>query len=90
VLLGDAQAAVAAYQKARSFAPSVLLSYNLACAQARLGRVDEALASLGDSIERGFAASDDLLRDPDLAPLRGDPRFSSLLARTKNNEERRR
>jgi Tetratricopeptide repeat len=90
VLLGDAQAAVAAYQKARSFAPSVLLSYNLACAQARLGRVDEALASLSDSIERGFAASGDLLRDPDLAPLRGDPRFSALLARTKNNEERRR
>ena len=76
--------------KARAFAPSVLLSYNLACAQARLGHVDEALVSLSDSIERGFAASDDLLHDPDLAPLRGDPRFSGLLVRTKSNEERRR
>jgi tetratricopeptide (TPR) repeat protein len=90
VLLGDSQAAVAAYEKARTFAPSVLLSYNLACAQARLGHVDEALASLSDSIERGFAASDDLLHDPDLAPLRGDPRFSALLTRTRSNEERRR
>jgi hypothetical protein len=51
--------------------------------------VDEALASLSDSIDRGFAASEDLLQDPDPA-LRGDPRFSALLARTKSNEERRR
>ena len=90
VLLGDAAGAVAAYEKARAFAPGVLLSYNLACAQARLGHVDEALVSLSDSIDRGFAASEDLLQDPDLAPLRGDPRFSALLARTKSNEERRR
>jgi hypothetical protein len=90
VLLGDSAGAVAAYEKARSFAPGVLLSYNLACAQARLGRIDEALGSLSDSIDRGFAASADLLHDPDLAPLRGDPRFSALLARTKTNEERRR
>lgn len=90
VLLGDSQGAVAAYERARAFAPSVLLSYNLACALARLGHVDEALVSLSDSIERGFAASDDLLHDPDLAPLRGDPRFSALLVRTKSNEERRR
>jgi hypothetical protein len=90
VLLGDNAGAVAAYEKARAFAPGVLLSYNLACAHARLGHVDEALASLSDSIDRGFAASKDLLQDPDLAPLRGDPRFSALLIRTKNNEERRR
>ena len=90
VLLGDTAGAVAAYEKARSFAPGALLSYNLACAQARLGHVDEALASLSDSIDRGFAASADLLRDPDLAPLRGDPRFSTLLTRTRTNEERRR
>ena len=90
VLLGDDQGAVTAYQKARSFAPGVLLSYNLACAQARLGHVDEALANLSDAIERGFAAPDGLLSDPDLAPLRGDPRFSALLTRTRNNEERRR
>ena len=90
VLLGDDPGAAQAYEKARSFAPSVLLSYNLACVQARLGHVDEALASLSDAIERGFAAPSDLLSDPDLAPLRGDPRFSTLLTRTRNNAERRR
>ncbi|HET9155758.1 MAG TPA: tetratricopeptide repeat protein [Myxococcaceae bacterium] len=90
VLLGDDQGAVTAYEKARSFAPSGLLSYNLACAQARLGHVDEALGSLSDAIDRGFAAPGGLLGDPDLAPLRGDPRFSTLLARTRNSAEKRR
>lgn len=89
VLLGDEAGAVAAYEKARTFAPGVLLSYNLACAQARLGRIDEALASLSDSIDRGLAAPDELLHDPDLGPVRADPRFSGLLARTKANRERR-
>ncbi|MGZ5959395.1 MAG: TPR end-of-group domain-containing protein, partial [Myxococcaceae bacterium] len=59
------------------------------CAQARLGRVNEALASLSDSIDRGLAAPKDLLQDPDLGPVRADPRFSGLLARTKANQERR-
>ena len=89
VLLGDSAGAVAAYEKSRSFAPGPLLSYNLACAQARLGRIDEALASLSDSIDRGFAAPDDLSLDPDLAPLRGDPRFTALLNRAKNEERKR-
>jgi hypothetical protein len=91
VLLGDDKGAVTAYEKARSFAPNGLLSYNLACAHARLGHVDEALASLSDSIDRGFAAPGGLLNDPDLAPLRSDPRFSTLLERTQtSNVERRR
>jgi len=90
VLLGDSQGAVAAYEKARDFAPDVLLSYNLACAQARLGHIDEALGSLGDSIDRGFASPKDLLQDPDLGPVRADPRFSALLERTKANQERKR
>ena len=90
VLLGDPAGAVAAYEKARAFAPDVLLSYNLACAQARLGRNDEALASLSDSIDRGFAATEDMLHDPDLLPLRGDPRFSALVTRAKANQERKR
>ena len=90
VLLGDTAGAVAAYEQARTFAPGALLSYNLACAQARLGRIDEALGNLSDSIDRGFADPDDLLHDPDLGPVRADPRFSGLLTRTRANKERRR
>ena len=67
-----------------------LLSYNLSCAQARLGRIDDAIASLSDAIDRGFAAPNALLEDPDLAPLRIHPRFPDLLARTRANQERKR
>jgi len=87
VLLGDASGAVAAYERARSFAPSALLSYNLACAQARLGRINDAMNNLSDSIERGFADPDGLLQDPDLGPVRADPKFRALLDRARANRD---
>jgi hypothetical protein len=52
--------------------------YNLSCAESRLGRADEALAHL----EQSF--SQDRFReaaktDPDLDPIRDDPRFTQLV-----------
>jgi tetratricopeptide (TPR) repeat protein len=55
--------------------------YNLACAYARLGRVDDALARLESAIGAGFATRQEIEHDPDLEPLRADPRFAALLAR---------
>jgi tetratricopeptide (TPR) repeat protein len=55
--------------------------YNLACAYARTGRLDEALARLEAALAAGFADRALLATDPDLAPLRDDPRFAALLAR---------
>lgn len=51
------------------------LLYNLACAEARLGHSDAAIARLSESIERDsrFAAS--ARGDDDLASIRDDPRF---------------
>jgi tetratricopeptide (TPR) repeat protein len=62
--------------------------YNLACTLARLGRLDEALAELERSLETGKRLlGDDYAqnyehareRDPDMAPLRPDPRFQELM-----------
>lgn len=53
--------------------------YNLACAHARLGEIDAAQASIQESIGVGFVDFFHLLRDPDLAPLRDDPRFRAVL-----------
>lgn len=57
------------------------LLYNLACAEARLGRSDQAFEHLGQAL----AARPELIEaageDEDLAPLRDDPRFNSLTAR---------
>ncbi len=55
--------------------------YNLACAYARLGRVDQAVTALGKAIDEGVRERATFEQDDDLRPLRGDPRFTALLAR---------
>jgi non-specific serine/threonine protein kinase/serine/threonine-protein kinase len=61
---------------------TAITGYNLACNLALGGKRDEALALLRHSLENGLAASmaSNIERDPDLAPLRLDPRFSTLVA----------
>lgn len=53
--------------------------YNLACAQARLGKTDEALASLKKAIELGYDESDHMAADEDLASLAGTKEFKELV-----------
>jgi hypothetical protein len=62
--------------------------YNLACVRARLGRPDPAMESLEHAAEAGFTDFALIERDPDLEPLRGLPRFKSLLAK-KDDWQRR-
>lgn len=49
--------------------------YNLACAEARAGRGDEALAHLGQAVGREPRFAEHAQTDADLATLRDDPRF---------------
>jgi len=60
-------------------------AYGLACAQARLGQKEKALATLERSIQLGLAPRlvENARRDEDLAPLRGDVRFGQILSRSK-------
>jgi thiol-disulfide isomerase/thioredoxin len=55
--------------------------YNLACAEARAGRADDALASLARAVDAGWTAAEHTGQDPDLDSLRGRPAFQALLAR---------
>jgi tetratricopeptide (TPR) repeat protein len=55
--------------------------YNLGCAYARVDKDDQALTALGHAVDEGFATRENLAGDPDLAPLRSDPRFAELLNR---------
>ena len=54
--------------------------YNLACLLARKGEVDESLRFLSDAVRKGYSNRKLLETDPDLDPLRKDPRFSRIIA----------
>jgi non-specific serine/threonine protein kinase/serine/threonine-protein kinase len=63
--------------------PNTAMSvYNLACLAARQGHRDEALSQLRQALDHGLASwiAKGMEKDPDLASLRNDPRFQSLVA----------
>jgi pimeloyl-ACP methyl ester carboxylesterase len=60
--------------------------YNIACAQARLGRRDEAFKSLAKAVALGYDDPAHMREDPDLEGLRGDPRFEALAAKAREAE----
>ena len=67
-----------------------MVHYNLACVMGRLGRTDESLNALGKAIDCGWRNYRQTVIDPDLAVLRRDDEFASLLKRIRRllNEER--
>jgi adenylate cyclase len=58
-----------------------IIEYNAACVYTALGKRDEAIACLEASVGQGGLSRDWIANDPDLDPLRGDPRFAGLVAR---------
>ncbi|HEV3298889.1 MAG TPA: tetratricopeptide repeat protein [Planctomycetaceae bacterium] len=60
------------------FQPTAAL-YNIACANSLAGHTDEAIASLQKALDAGFAQEASALTDPDLAPIRSDPRFKQVV-----------
>jgi eukaryotic-like serine/threonine-protein kinase len=61
------------------------IKYNMACLKAHLGDKNGAIALLTDAVDHGFLPGDDLgiETDSDFASLRGDPRFTALVAHAK-------
>ncbi|HBS29315.1 MAG TPA: hypothetical protein DEB06_07655, partial [Phycisphaerales bacterium] len=53
--------------------------YNIACAQAMLGRTDEAAASFYNAVASGFVDFFHAARDPHLEPIRGHPRYGAVM-----------
>lgn len=56
-----------------------IIAYNAACVYATLGRRDEAFACLEAPVGQGLVDAAWVANDPDLDPLRADPRFAALL-----------
>ena len=87
--LGRNDEAARAYERAFEIgippgrATQGVAAYNLACAYARLGRREQALAMLSRAIDNGMTDRAAMEGDPDLAVLKGEPRFRELLERTR-------
>jgi len=53
--------------------------YNVACLYSLEGQVDKAIECLEGAVQVGFGNRDWMENDPDLDPLRSDPRFQELV-----------
>jgi Zn-dependent protease len=54
------------------------VAYNIACAEARAGRADEALAWIERAVEAGYRDGSALASDPDFGALRSRPEFEAI------------
>jgi tetratricopeptide (TPR) repeat protein len=64
---------------AASGTTDALVDYNLACLLARDGATDEALRYLSSAVQKGYSNRKLVESDPDLEPLRADPKFRDIL-----------
>jgi Tfp pilus assembly protein PilF len=84
--LGRNEDAVRNYEKALELGIPAgsyrsLTWYNLACGYARVGKTEKGLSALQSAVDEGFSDGETLRTDPDLAPLRSDPRFQEIAGR---------
>ena len=82
----DYQAAVETAGRILALTPKeVVTLYMLSCPQARLGHREESLAALTQAVKAGYSGAARMKADDDLASIRGDARFSSLLDKARQN-----
>jgi tetratricopeptide (TPR) repeat protein len=76
---GDYQRAAEAFDREFKVSKDEDALYNMACARSLDGKTDEALKLLEQSITTGSVDSDHMTKDPDLIPIRNQPRFDELV-----------
>jgi tetratricopeptide (TPR) repeat protein len=77
---GEIEQAKALIVDARERFDDAALTYNLACAEARLGDTDQAVEHLGEALEQRPSLAELAREDSDLDAIRSDPRVDELLA----------
>ncbi len=73
------------FEKAWSKGGLPTAAYNLACLDARKGRMDAAFANLDKAVAAGFDDGVSLEKDPDLATLRGKPKWAAIVSGAAKN-----
>jgi serine/threonine protein kinase/Flp pilus assembly protein TadD len=78
--MGESEKAVDYADRSLAIDPDdAMLLYNVCCTYTLLGRNDEAIACLERAVDKGFGHREWIDHDPDLNPLRGTPRFESIM-----------
>src|SRR5262249_5384209 len=78
--LGEDEKALERGRHALAMAPKDSgVRYNVACVLVRIGRIDEALDLIEQNVQVGWGNAEWLEHDPDMEPVRDNPRFISLL-----------
>ena len=82
VYLGDRERGLKWVERARAAEPEEpIVLYNAACVYANIDEHDKAIDCLDDAVTFGIAQTEWFHHDPDLNPLRENPRFIALLER---------
>jgi len=78
--MGESEKAVDYADRSLAIDPDdAMLLYNVCCTYTLLGRNDEAIACLERAVDKGFGHREWIDHDPDLNPLRENPRFQSIM-----------
>lgn len=77
---GETERALSLWVKILESVPGDTVAlYNSACAVTKLGYKDEAIKLLNLAVQFGFVNFEHMKSDPDLEPLRDDPRYAELI-----------
>ena len=77
---GNYASALEALQPVLAERPESLVLFNVACMEARLGRIDDAIGHLREAVADDDRIKENVRTDEDLLSLREDPRFAELAA----------
>jgi len=77
--MGETEKAIDYAERSLAIDPDdAMLLYNVACTFALIGRPDEAIGYIERAVDKGFGHKEWIDHDPDLNPLRGNPRFETI------------
>jgi TolB-like protein/Flp pilus assembly protein TadD len=78
--MGETEKALDYAERSMAIDPDdAMLLYNVCCTYTLLGRNDEAIGCLERAVDKGFGHREWIDHDPDLNPLRENPRFQSIM-----------